>query len=40
MLKVVEKLSGDNNLILAIQNQDAVTSNQIFNKALYNSNTD
>ena len=40
MLKVVEKLSGDNNLILAIQNQDAVTSNQIFNKALYNLNTD
>ena len=40
MLKVVEKLSGDNNLSLAIQNQDAVTSNQIFNKALYNSNTD
>ena len=40
MLKVVKKLSGDNNLSLAIQNQDAVTSNQIFNKALYNSNTD
>ena len=40
MLKVVEKLSGDNNLSLAIQNQDAVTSNQIFNKALYNSNID
>jgi xylose isomerase len=40
MLKVVKKLSGDNNLSLAIQNQDAVTSNQIFNKALYNLNTD
>ena len=39
MLKVVKKLSGDNNLNLAIQNHDAVTSNQIFNKALYNLNT-
>ena len=39
MLKVVKKLSGDNNLSLAIQNQDAITSNQIFNKALYNLNT-
>ena len=35
MLRVVKKLSGDNNLSLAIQNQDAVTSNQIFNNALY-----
>ena len=40
MLKVVKKLSGDNNLSLAIQNQDAVKSNQIFNKALYNLNTE
>ena len=40
MLKVVKKLSGDNNLTLAIQNQDAVTSNKIFNKALYNLSTD
>ena len=40
MLKVVKKLSGDNNLSLAIQNQDAVTSNQIFNKALYNLKSD
>lgn len=40
MLKVVKKLSGDNNLSLAIQNQDAVTSNQIFNKVLYNLNSD
>ena len=40
MLKIVKKLSGDNNLSLAIKNQDAVTSNQIFNKALYNSNSD
>ena len=40
MLKVVKKLSGDNNLSLAIQNQDAITSNQIFNKALYNLNTE
>ena len=35
MLRVVKKLSGDNNLSLAIQNQDAVTSNQIFNNALF-----
>lgn len=40
MLKVVKRLSGDNNLSLAIQNQDAVKSNQIFNKALFNLNTD
>ena len=40
MLKVVKKLSGDNNLSLAIQNQDAISSNQIFNKALYSLNTD
>jgi len=40
MLKVVKKLSGDNGLSLAIQNQDAITSNKIFNKALYNSNSD
>ena len=40
MLKIVKKLSGDNNLSLSIQNQDAVTSNQIFNKALYNINSD
>ena len=40
MLKVVKKLVGDNNLSLAIQNQDAVASNQIFNKALYNLSTD
>ena len=40
MLKVVKKLSGDNNLCLAMQNQDAVTSNQIFNKALYNFQSD
>ena len=40
MLKVVKKLSGDNNLSLAIQNQDAVTSNQIFNNVLYNINSD
>jgi len=36
MLKVVKKLLGNNNLSLAIQNQDAVTSIQIFNQALYN----
>ena len=36
MLKVVKKLSGDNNLTLAIQNQDALTSNKIFNNALFN----
>ncbi len=40
MLKVVKKLSRDNNLSLAMQNQDAVTSNQIFNKALYNLQSD
>ena len=40
MLKVVKKLSDDNNLLQAIENQDAVTSNKIFNKALYNLNSD
>ena len=40
MLNIVKKLSGDNNLSLAIQNQDAITSNQIFNKSLYNLKSD
>jgi len=40
MLKVVKKLSDDNNLLQAMENQDAVTSNKIFNKALYNLNSD
>jgi len=40
MLKVVKKLSRDNNLSLAMQNQDAVTTNHIFNKALYNLQSD
>ena len=39
MLEVVKKLSGDNNLKHAIANQDSITSNQIFNKALYNLNS-
>ena len=39
MLEVVKKLSGDNNLTHAIANQDSITSNQIFNKALYNLNS-
>ena len=40
MLKVVKKLSDDNHLSQAMENQDAVTSNKIFNKALYNLNSD
>ena len=40
MLKVVKKLSEDDHLSQAMENQDAVTSNQIFNKALYNLNSD
>ena len=40
MVKVVKKLSRNNNLSLAMQNQDAVTSNEIFNKALYNLQSD
>jgi xylose isomerase len=36
MLHIVKQLSGDNKLSMAIQNQDAVTSHQIFNQALYN----
>ena len=39
MLKVVKVLLGDNHLSDAIANQDSVTSNQIFNKALYNLNS-
>ena len=39
MLELVKKLSGDNNLTHAIANQDSITSNQIFNKALYNLNS-
>ena len=39
MLEVVKKLSGNNNLTHAIANQDSITSNQIFNKALYNLNS-
>ena len=40
MFKVVKKLSDDNHLSQAMENQDAVTSNKIFNKALYNLNSD
>ncbi len=39
MLKIVKKLLADNSLSHAIANQDAVTSSQIFNKALYNLNS-
>ena len=39
MLEIVKKLLADNSLSHAIENQDAVTSSQIFNKALYNLNS-
>ena len=40
MMGVIKKLSGNNSLTRAIENQDAITSSQIFNKALYSLNSD
>ena len=39
MLKVVKKLSEDNSLTHAIANQDSIESSKIFNRALYNLNS-
>ena len=39
MLKVVKKLSEDNSLTHAIDNQDSIESSKIFNRALYNLNS-